>query len=82
LPAGSPQAIESCPDATGGGVSDRAGMTTRKQSEPERLEQVAEAGESEKTPWILLGGVWVLCAAVVGVILAVTAIIAYLASRG
>jgi hypothetical protein len=52
----------------------------RQRTEVRRLEQVAEAGESEETPWILLGRVWIVCAVLVVIVLAVTAIAAYFLS--
>jgi 5,10-methenyltetrahydromethanopterin hydrogenase len=36
------------------------------------LEHTAEVGESPKTPLILLGDVWVVCAIVVAVVLAIS----------
>jgi hypothetical protein len=44
-----------------------------------RLEQVADVGESDETPPILIGGVWVVCAVVVMAILALTLVVARLA---
>jgi hypothetical protein len=52
----------------------------RQRSEVRRLEQVAEAGESEETPWIALGGIWIVCAVLVVIVLAVTALAAYFLS--
>jgi hypothetical protein len=52
----------------------------RQRGEVRRLDKVAEAGESEETPWIALGGVWIVCAVLVAIVLAVTAIAAYLLS--
>jgi len=52
----------------------------RQRTEVRRLEQVAEAGESEETPWILLGRVWIVCAVLVVIVLAVTALAAYFLS--
>jgi hypothetical protein len=45
--------------------------------ELQHLEQVAEVGASSKTPLILVGGVWLLCAAVVLVVLAVTLVVTF-----
>jgi hypothetical protein len=67
----------------GAGIGDRVAMPTgshRGIRELRHLEKVAEAGESEETPWIVLGGVWVLCAVAVVALLALTALAAYLAS--
>jgi hypothetical protein len=47
-----------------------------KQSKVHELEQIADAGESERTPAILLGEVWVVTAIAVIVVTAVT-LIAY-----
>ena len=47
-----------------------------KQSKLHELEQIADAGESERTPAILLGEVWVVSAIAVIVVTAVT-LIAY-----
>ncbi|MDP9262253.1 MAG: hypothetical protein M3O89_09795 [Actinomycetota bacterium] len=44
------------------------------------LEQVAQVGESDETPLILLGGVWVVSAFVVLVILVLTLVVARLAT--
>ena len=52
----------------------------RQPTEVRRLEQVAEAGESEETPWIALGGVWIVRAVLVVIVLAVTALAAYFLS--
>lgn len=43
-------------------------------------QQLAKVGESDKTPLILLGHVWLACAALVVVILAVTVLAYRLAS--
>lgn len=47
-------------------VSDRH---NRLDSDLRSLEQTAKAGESEDTPWILLGGEWLFWAAVTAVVL-------------
>jgi 5,10-methenyltetrahydromethanopterin hydrogenase len=44
------------------------------------LEHTAEVGESPKTPLILLGDVWVVCAIVVAVVLAISLFAYWLAS--
>lgn len=46
-------------------------MTSRHRldSDLRSLEETAERGESEKTPWILLGGEWLFWAAVTAVVL-------------
>ena len=75
-----PQAIGFCADAARVRMGNREPMTTRKHADLHRLEQVAEAGEDEQTPWILLGGVWVVCGVVVVLILAITIVTAYLVS--
>jgi 5,10-methenyltetrahydromethanopterin hydrogenase len=56
-------------------------------SEPEHaveklreLEHTAEVGESPKTPLILLGDVWVVCAVVVAAVLALSLLAYWLAS--
>jgi 5,10-methenyltetrahydromethanopterin hydrogenase len=56
-------------------------------SEPEHaveklreLEHTAEVGESPKTPLILLGDVWVVCAIVVAAVLALSLLAYWLAS--
>jgi hypothetical protein len=56
-------------------------------SEPEHaveklreLEYTAEVGESPKTPLILLGDVWVVCAVVVAAVLALSLLAYWLAS--
>jgi hypothetical protein len=41
-----------------------------------RLEQVAERGESEETPWLVLGWVWIVCA-VAFLVVAGTVFVAY-----
>jgi len=56
-------------------------MQTRSQKpsvldEARRLERVADAGESAETPLILLGEVWIVCAAAVLLLLAL-ALLAY-----
>lgn len=43
----------------------------------QELEHEAEVGESERTPWLVLGGVHVIVAAVVAVVLTI-AFVAYL----
>ena len=48
----------------------------RVSSELSDLEQTAARGESEETPWILLGGVWLFWGAVCLVVL-VLALVAY-----
>jgi hypothetical protein len=48
----------------------------RVASELSDLEQTAARGESEETPWILLGGVWLFWVAVCLVVL-VLALVAY-----
>jgi hypothetical protein len=48
----------------------------RLGSELSDLEQTAARGESEETPWILLGGVWLFWGAVCLVVL-VLALVAY-----
>ena len=48
----------------------------RVSSELSDLERTAARGESEKTPWILLGGVWLFWGAVCLVVL-VLALVAY-----
>jgi hypothetical protein len=47
--------------------------------EVHHLEQVADVGASAETPAILLGGVWLVCAVVVTVVLALTLIVVRLA---
>ena len=49
--------------------ADEEGRLTR---ELHHLEQVADVGESEKTPWILLSRVWFVVAVLVIVVLALT----------
>ena len=44
----------------------------RARSKLHELEHTADVGESSRTPWILLGETWVICAAVVVVITAVS----------
>ncbi len=55
-------------------------MTAHEHSHPveklHELEQVAEVGESGETPFILMGEVWVVCAAAFLVLLAI-ALLAY-----
>jgi hypothetical protein len=48
----------------------------RARSKLHELEHTAEVGESSKTPLILLGETWVICAAVVVVITALS-LVAY-----
>jgi hypothetical protein len=48
----------------------------RPGSELRGLEETADRGESEDTPWILLGGVWLFWATVCLVVL-VLALVAY-----
>ena len=43
-------------------------------------EGVAERGESESTPAIVLGGVWLICAVAVAVVLALALLAFWLAS--
>jgi hypothetical protein len=49
-------------------------------SELHELQQIAEKGASDKTPWIVLSGVWVVCAVAVVVLLGVTALAVYIAA--
>ena len=63
------------PDAPGRRATDPVPM-----SELHRLEQTAEKGESDKTPWIVLSGVWVVCAIAVVVLLGLTALAVYIAT--
>lgn len=44
------------------------------------LEHTAEVGESPKTPLILLGDVWVVCALAVAAVLAISLLAYWLAS--
>ena len=44
------------------------------------LDELVERGESEKTPFILIGRVWIVTAAAVAVILAVAMLAYYLAT--
>jgi hypothetical protein len=44
------------------------------------LEHTALVGESAKTPLILIGDVWVVCALVVAVVLAISLLAYYLAT--
>jgi hypothetical protein len=46
----------------------------------QELDHEANVGESDKTPLILLGGVWVVCAIAVAVMLAIVALAYVLAS--
>jgi hypothetical protein len=48
--------------------------------EVHHLEQVADVGESDKTPLILVGRVWLACAVVVIAILALTLVVARIAT--
>ena len=63
-------------------VRDRADMPERSDDTPSavqkvhELEQIADVGEDERTPWILLGRVWVKVATAVLVVLAI-ALFAY-----
>jgi hypothetical protein len=83
--AESPQPIASSTDAsaTAGGddpamsnLHDKAGHAVEKF---EQLEHTADVGESEKTPWIELGNVWVVAAVVVAVVLLLSMIAYWLA---
>ena len=54
--------------------------TPRAVRKLHELEHVAEVGESDKTPLILIGGVWVVCAIAVAVTLAIVALAYVLAT--
>jgi hypothetical protein len=59
-------------------ASDRSAMKTNPLDTSEVVEtlrerkQIGDAGVSEKTPWILLGETWVVIAAAVLVVLAIS----------
>jgi hypothetical protein len=55
-------------------VPSAADEKGRLRKEVDHLEQVADVGESDETPLILLGGVWLVAAVAVLVVLALTAV--------
>jgi hypothetical protein len=57
-------------------VQTRAHDTGRAARELHELEHTADVGESEKTPLILLGEVWIVCVTAVLALVAI-ALIAY-----
>jgi hypothetical protein len=68
-----------------GRIGDRALMKSEPAHESpvarelHHLERVADVGASDETPLILIGGVWVVCAFVVLVLLALTLVATRLA---
>ena len=59
-------------DAAEADAADTVGVTSPRQrldSNLRDLEETAKRGESEDTPWILLGGEWLFWAAVTVVVL-------------
>jgi hypothetical protein len=80
------QRITSSADALVSAFGDDRDMRThspeaeRAVEKVHELEHTADVGESPKTPWILLGGVWVFWSAVVGVIIALSLLAYWLAS--
>jgi hypothetical protein len=59
------------------GQAPASGPLERKLHE---LDHEADVGESDKTPLILIGGVWVVCAIAVAVTLGIVALAFVLAS--
>jgi hypothetical protein len=57
-------------------MGNQSHETERAVEKLHELEHIADVGESPKTPLILLGEVWVVCALIVLVILALS-LIAY-----
>jgi len=82
LSARIPQLIAPISDAEAADEGDRSHMHIRSYDTPRAvrklhdLEHVAEVGESDKTPLILMGEVWVVSASAVLVLLAL-ALLAY-----
>jgi len=75
-------AITRSTDALDRGLEDHLRMddAQRARSKLHELEYTADVGESSRTPWILLGETWVICAAVVVVIAALSFLAYRLAS--
>jgi hypothetical protein len=72
-----PQPLAPSSDAEARPSGEHEDMSKRSLHE---LEHIAEVGESEKTPLILLGDVWVVSAIVVLAVLAVSLLAYHLAS--
>jgi ABC-type proline/glycine betaine transport system permease subunit len=62
-------------------MDQRSHEVARAVSELHHLEDVAEAGESNETPLVLFGAVWVACAMAVVVLVAIGFLAYWLASR-
>jgi hypothetical protein len=73
------QPIALSSDATGAPRADDHGVKTRRHTLRD-LEHTAEIGESDKTPLILIGDMWVVSAIAVAVILALSFLAYYLAA--
>jgi hypothetical protein len=65
-------------------ANERVGMGRPKQESPRakahELEHTAQVGESEKTPWILLGETWVVVSILVLAVLVVSVLAYWLAT--
>jgi len=55
-----PQSIAVSTDARTGGLKDNDDMTKDVVDKRVELAKTIDAGESEQTPWLLLGQVWVV----------------------
>jgi hypothetical protein len=65
-------------------ANERVGMARPKHESPRakshELEHTAQVGESEKTPWILLGETWVVVSILVLAVLVVSVLAYWLAT--